>query len=111
MKQVTLFDLVSREAEPLPQRAPFVRGSDTSEAAADSITPHGGRLRQMVFAVIVAAGDAGRTDDEIEVQTGLPHQTASARRRELVLAGRISDTGLRRTTRSGRKAAVWKVAS
>lgn len=35
------------------------------------------------------------------------HQTASARVRELVLAGLIEDTGKRRKTRSGRGARVY----
>lgn len=87
---------------------PRVAGSDTSEAAAESVAKDTPRLRELVMAAIVARGDEGATDDEIEVATGLRHQTASARRRELVLLNRLDDTGRRRTTRSGRSAAVWR---
>jgi N6-adenosine-specific RNA methylase IME4 len=41
----------------------------------------------------------------------MQHQTASARIRELVIDGRLIDSGERRLTRSNRRAAVWVVAS
>jgi len=48
---------------------------------------------------------------EIEKETGLKHQTASARIRGLVLEGRLVDSGEKRPTESGRcKAIVWKPA-
>ena len=87
--------------------APYVRGSDTSKAAADSITPVSGRLRQAVFAHVQASGRYGCTDDEIEVALGLIHQTVSARRRELVQSLHVVDSETRRRTRSGRTATVW----
>lgn len=52
----------------------------------------------------------GATCDEVELQTGQKHQSASARIRELVLLGRVQDSGARRPTRSGRRAVVWVVA-
>jgi hypothetical protein len=76
-------------------RAPSV-DTDTSRAAADSIEHALGRLEQAVFDAIAAAGEHGATDDEIEVALSLAHQTASARRRTLALAGRIVDSGQRR---------------
>lgn len=87
-------------------KPPRVRGSDTSEAAADSVRGVTGQLRARVFAFIGAQAH-GATCDEVEASLGLRHQTASARVRELSLAGVIRDTGERRRTRSGRNAAVW----
>ena len=87
--------------------APYVPGSETSIEAAHSIVPSLQRLERRVLGVIEERGDLGATDDEIEVITGLAHQTASARRRALVLRGLVADSGLRRPTRSGRRATVW----
>ncbi len=38
------------------------------------------------------------------------HQTASARIRELAIAGRIVDSNIKRRTRSKRKAIVWEAS-
>jgi hypothetical protein len=81
--------------------------SDTSEEAAERIASETGRLQAMVLDEVRRSGGHGRTDDELEVALGLRHQTASARRRELVLKGLVEDSGRRRATRSGRKATVW----
>lgn len=91
--------------------APYVKHSPTSRAAAESVEPQLARLERVVFGIIVAAGAYGATDDEIEIATKLPHQTASARRRGLVLGAYIRDSGETRPTRSGRKATVWGAAS
>lgn len=48
----------------------------------------------------------GLTSDELERITGWPHQTASARLRELVLRGDAFDSADRRLTRQGRRAVV-----
>ena len=60
-----------------------------------------------VYAFVRSRGALGATDDEIEVATSLTHQTASARRHDLVAEGRLQKSGLRRRTRAGRTAAVW----
>ena len=90
-------------------RVPAVAGSDTSTAAGASIAPHLGALQARVLRLIRGTA-AGVTDDDLERLTDLRHQTVSARRRELVLAGFVYDTGERRRTSSGRLAAVWKAA-
>jgi hypothetical protein len=90
-----------------PIGVPFVLESDTSVAAAVSLIPDLGRLEERVYGHIDRSLDRGCTDDELEVMTGLSHQTTSARRRTLVLKGLVQDSGRRRTTRSGRKATVW----
>lgn len=81
----------------------------TSRAAARSVEHSSANARNMVLSAINASLN-GATDDEIEQRTGLRHQTASARRRELVLLGEVRDSGERRATRSGRKAVVWVAA-
>jgi len=57
--------------------------------------------------VYIAKSAAGATDEEVELAFGLAHQTVSPRRRELVLAGLVKDSGERRKTSSGRQATVW----
>jgi hypothetical protein len=94
-------------AEPQPT-APFVPFSDTSREAARRIEPVTGTLRLLVFRSILDSPH-GRTDDEIEVLLDMRHQTASARRRELVQQGKVKDSGLTRKTRSGTPATVWVV--
>lgn len=88
-----------------PHTPGFVKGSDTSEAAAASIPAD--TLRAKVYAKIFRTGPAGMTCDECEVEMRGRHQTISARIRELVLGSSLVDTGRRRFTRSGRQAAVY----
>lgn len=88
-------------------KLPRVKGSDTSEAAAEEIAEHAPNMRQRVYATIVARREYGATDDELEVEMRLRHQSLSARRRELVLQGYVVDSERARRTRSGRVAVVW----
>lgn len=69
-------------------------------------------LQQRVLNRIKVKGTLGATDDEVEVALGLTHQCASARRKELVDLGIVvaHPQGLRRPTRTGRKATCWVVA-
>lgn len=85
---------------------PFARGSDTSEAAAESVAELTGRLRTAVYRFIV--DNDGASCDHIEQALNLRHQTASARVNELMRQGWIIDSGERPLTRSGRKAVLWK---
>ena len=74
---------------------------------------HGSQsVGEKVFALIASSGERGRTCDEVEAILRRPHQTVSARVRELVVAGRIYDCGERRATRSyiiaqNRKTGEW----
>lgn len=88
--------------------APYVRGSETSFAAALSVSDkvRGDALR--VLEALRKAGEHGATVDEIERDLGMLHQTAGARMRGLVLAGFVRDSGRQRPTRSGRAAVVWE---
>lgn len=91
---------------------PHARHSSTSEAAAEAIAPKVNALQRQILS-LVRQHPHGLTRDEIEVMTGLQHQTASARVRELMLNGLLETrmdptTGksYRRPTRSGRQAEV-----
>lgn len=85
---------------------PFI-DQDTSEAAAHSLTTTTlSKLRLAVLQTIDSSID-GMTCDEVEVKLRMRHQTASARIRDLFLAGYIRDSGKRRRTRSKRFAIVW----
>jgi hypothetical protein len=88
-------------------RPPHVRGSATSKAAADSITPTAAKVRERVRVAIADTGLAGMTCDQIEAALDMRHQTASARIVELVNSGAILKTDRTRPTRSGRAAAVY----
>ena len=88
-------------------RAPFVRGSDTSEAAAASVEGDLTRREAQVLEVFKAAGAAWCTTDEVEARLGLTHQSVSARVSTLAKVGRLVKSEARRKTRSGRAAAVY----
>ena len=83
--------------------------TDTSAAAYESLTePTLANLKKRVYDYIASRPQGEATCDEVEIGTGLSHQTASARVRDLVKAGLIVDTGARRPTRSGRGARVYR---
>jgi hypothetical protein len=102
-----LFDF-SDEDDRYPNRPGYVRGSDTSAAAADSLDDKKlTQLRGRVYAHVKALAAKGATCDEVEVAMNLPHQTASARLRELQLGGFVHINQEKRKTRSGRAAHVY----
>ncbi len=80
---------------------------DTSREAALKIEAPSINLREQVLGFIKKRGEHGSTDSEIEIALGMKHQTASARRRELVLLGRVEHNGDFRLTDSRRRARVW----
>lgn len=83
---------------------------DTSREATASIQHDLGRLQAMVMQYVRRCGDGGCTCDEAEIMLSLSHQTCSARFYDLHTKGRIHDHGVRRKTRTGRKAIVWYAA-
>lgn len=90
---------------PLP---PFQRESDTSRAAAESLSPRvTGELRARVYKAICARGAFGATDQELQAMLRMKVNVETPRRWELVNAGLVVDSGHRRKTPSGRTAAVW----
>lgn len=89
-----------------PDEQPF-SDRETSLQAAKDIGSSAEAVRASVLGAIRRAGSYGMTDDEIERALDMKHQTASARRRELVIGGWIEPNGKRRPTRSGSPAQVW----
>lgn len=88
------------------EHPPFAKGSDTSREAAESLT-NTARLRDKVLRVIRSRGSLGITDQELQAILQLPPNVETPRRWELVNAGLVRDSGLRRMTPSRRRAAVW----
>lgn len=66
-------------------------------------------MRGRVLHAVRSMGRHGATCEEVEGILRMPHQTASARIRDLAKDGAIYDTGARRPTRSGRKARVYRL--
>jgi predicted transcriptional regulator len=86
------------------------RHPETSHHAAASLTNVGAIARKVFdeIALVFEESGTGLTSDQVEQILGGRHQTISARVNELRERGWITDSGLRRPTRSGRKAIVWK---
>lgn len=91
----TLFDVVRHD----PPR--------TSREARRSIERTAPTMADRVLAFVRARGARGCTDEEAELALGLRSQSYTPRRRELVQAGLVLDSGQRRATTSGRAAVVW----
>jgi hypothetical protein len=110
---------MTRAAKAHPNQLPFsalslrtppsAAGSDTSLAAARSMRRPSQRYRELVLGYIEARGERGATADEVQAALRLSHQNGSARVSELAKHGFIVDSGMRRVTRSGRRAAVYVV--
>lgn len=89
--------------------APYVVGSQTSKAAALSIASHLSPMRAKVFeAILNNPRGEGATCDEIEMLTGLKHQSASPRLRELEKLGLVRESGKTRKTSTNHEAIVWE---
>ncbi len=81
--------------------------TDTSIAAAASQVDEIGTKRARVLELFRIGN---YTCDEIEVMLGWSHQTVSARINDLHdKYARIEDSGVRRPTRAGRNAIVWRL--
>lgn len=83
----------------------------TSEVAAKMIEPLSRSRRELVFDAIKDSGLNGLTDEEGAAATGLSAQSYTPRRNELVKLGLVVDSRRRRSTRSGRQAAVWMLST
>jgi hypothetical protein len=102
--QLKLFNPIVRD--PYNGKAPSV-DVDTSRDAASAIQGFVNPLQAKVLHWVRSQGVNGSTCDEAEVALNMRHQTCSARIRELALKERILDSGIRRRTRSKRKAIVY----
>jgi hypothetical protein len=93
-----------------PRAAPAQQHSRTSMAAADSMD--GDRLNSLqrsVVAFLLARGDHGATDEEMQLGIPMPPSTQRPRRIELVRRGLVVEAGTRKA-RSGRFATAWRLA-
>lgn len=80
---------------------PYVRGSETSKAAAESLLASLGFTQRMILKAIIRHEYAGATCDELEAELNLRHQTAGPRLKELCDMRAIRRTDSSRATRSG----------
>ena len=86
----------------------------TSSDAWRRTQPYAATERRRVRVAINEAMNAGRygaTTDEVEVATGMLHQSCSARMNELAAEGVVETFGLRRRTRTGSMAEVYRLAA
>ena len=98
--------------KPSKEQLPYVKGSDTSEEAAESMKDRAATLRFAVYRCVDSAGYEGRTCDEVEMIMDGKHQTISPRFTELSTEGGRDGRWLvrlqtKRPTRSGRSAFVY----
>lgn len=81
--------------------------TDTQRAAVKTTMPRSGTKGAYLWSLFIAAGEYGLTDDEIEIETGWTHQSASAARNGLMTRGLLTDSGQRRKNRRGLACIVW----
>lgn len=81
---------------------------DTEKKAALDVAEISGRERRAVLDAIVAAYPDGLTDSESEVATGGCQTGVGARRNELMNAGWVEETEIRRPTSRGATGIVWR---
>ena len=85
--------------------APFQRSSKTSREAAESVEHLVETQLEKVYSLI---SEKPRTDQEVAKVLGMQISSITARRRALVLEGRVRDSQLRRKNSSGRNAVIWE---
>lgn len=73
--------------------------------------PHRMTQRDRVLIALSANRAKGMTDCELEAALSIPRHIAAKRRGELVTAGKVRDSGLRRATDTGTSAVVWEVVN
>jgi len=81
---------------------------DTSLEAAEAMEIPARGLRLMLLRRLLAMGP--KSSDELEIITGLTHQTCAPRLTEMKHYGWIYDTGITSRRRYGRRAHVWGVS-
>jgi hypothetical protein len=89
---------------------PSQRHSETSQEAAEAIEPTVAGLRGRVLTFLLARGEHGATDEEIQVALEMNPSTERPRRVELWYAGLIVNSSETRLTSSGRRASIWVAA-
>ncbi len=99
MSQLGLFDICRN----------YHGGNACSEEANARIHHDKAAIRNQILKYIRDCGADGATCDQIEIALELSHQTASARCAELKKLKLVIDSGGRRETRTGSKAAILRV--
>lgn len=107
MAQPSFWDKVGSAMRGEYPATPGHSNPTTSLEAARSMDAPAPKLRLRILSELQLRADVGATCDELEQAYGMPHQTVSARLREMALSGSIVDSGHKRKTRSGRNAIVW----
>ena len=93
-----------------PSRVRSYMPTETSLQAHESQKDKAPNDGARILGCIAASTVTGCTCDEVETLLQFSHQTASARIRDLSKGGLLVDSGLRRKTRTGRSATVWKAS-
>lgn len=88
---------------------PSVRGSVTSAAAADSLSRRALNQMHRDLLAYLATQPDGATDEDMQTALAMNPSTQRPRRIELVRRGLVVKVGEHKT-RSGRRAAAWRVA-
>jgi hypothetical protein len=86
---------------------PPTNGVSTSNEAAAAIMPYAERQRDRLLQFIIEQGMTGSTAQEAEIPLGMPAQTITPRLLEIRKDGLVKDSGVKRMTRSKRRARVW----
>lgn len=93
----------------VPDETPEGRRA-TSKEAAEFMSGHAETLARKCFDAVYAAyigGAIGLTTDQVQQRLSGSHQGISPRMTELVAKGYLTDSKIRRHTRSGRPAIIW----
>lgn len=98
---------VNLNPKPTAYHVPPSNGTQTSNEAAAAIEPVAQRQRDVLYAFVCDRYVYGTTNQEAEEDLGYPAQTITPRMLELRKEGLVVDSGLKRLTRSGRRAIVW----
>jgi hypothetical protein len=89
---------------------PFQAHSATSREAADSKRGTAKSDKSRVFGLL-SGKLAGLTDEEMQRSLQMNPNTQRPRRIELMMEGKIRNSGKTRKTSSGRPAVIWEVVS
>ncbi len=86
---------------------PYQKHSQTSKDSAMNL-PNANTLEERVYkCLLISRG--GMTDEKIQTTLNMNPSTQRPRRVRLVEKGLVIDSGMKRKTRSGRNAVVWRV--
>jgi len=89
---------------------PSVTGApSTSRDAAVAILPRSGSIRRRVVVAFANRGDGLMTDEMLERELRMKHQTVSSARNWCVEHGLVENSGQKAPTSSGAKAVLWQL--